>query len=345
MSRQTKFLLAAFGFLLLLYLGLRYLLPLVLPFALGALLAAMLDPLVTWLQGRVRLPRPWAAGLAVVGAVTLVSGTTFYLSIRVAADIADLSRRLPAYSSGMIQTLQNLAAQTQAVYLHLPEPLLKMAEESILRLYNLAGVLLTALLGALGAVPELLVVFILSCVAAYFLSRDKKAVLELVLQFLPPGSEARLKTLEREVIDSLVGLIWAEIVLVLLTTLTAILGLWLLRIRYAVFLGLMSGLLDILPVVGPTLLFFPWIVGAFVTGEKVLALGLMAVYLAMNIVRQVLQGKIIGSRTGLHPLLVLISLYLGVKLFGPNGLLIGPLVLIVLRALVRAEAFGNFIKM
>ncbi|MDK2784251.1 MAG: hypothetical protein PWQ41_784 [Bacillota bacterium] len=345
MNRTNKLVLAAVGFLLVLYLGLRYLLPLVLPFVLGAFLAVVLDPAVSFLQRRVRLPRAWAAAITLLGAMSLFGGSAFYLTLHVAADIADLSRQLPVYSSGMIKTIQELAAETQDFYLHLPEPLLKMAEEVVLWLYDLAGVALKSLLAALSSVPEILVVFILSCVAAYFLSRDKAALFSLTLKLLPPGSEERLRTLEREVVNNLVGLLWAELLLVVITTLTAILGLWLLGIRYAVFLGLLSGLLDVLPVVGPTLLFIPWIAVAFVTGQKVLALGLIAVYVAMNIVRQVLQGKVIGEKTGLHPLLVLVSLYLGVKLFGANGLIIGPLTLIVLKALLKAGAFGNFIQM
>lgn len=345
MSREKRLLLVVIGFIVLVYLGMRYLLPLILPFALGAFLAVMLDPAVSFLEKQVRLPRAWAAGITLIGAVTLVGGATFLLSTRLVADIVDLSRHLPVYSSGMVRTLQDLATRTQDVYLRLPEPLLKMAEESVRRLYDLAGVVLTTLLTALGSVPELLVVFILSCVAAYFLSRDKEIILTFALKLLPAGSEARLRALEREVAQSLVGLVWAEFVLVVLTTLTAIFGFWLLGIRYAVFVGLLSGLLDVMPVVGPTLIFLPWVVVAFLTGRSVLALGLVAVYVAMNAVRQILQAKILGSSTGLHPLLVLVSLYLGVKLFGANGLIIGPLALIILKALVKVGAFGNFIKM
>lgn len=344
-NRTNKLILAAVGFLLLLYLGLRYLLPLVLPFVLGAFLAVVLEPAVSFFERRVHLPRAWAAAITLLGAMGLIGGGVVYLTLRVAADIADLSRQLPAYSSGMVKTIQELAAQTQDFYLHLPEPFLKMTEEAVLWLYDLAGVALKGLLAALSSVPEVLVVFILSCVAAYFLSRDKEALFSLALKLLPPGSEGRLRELEREVVNNLIGLLWAELLLVVITTLTAILGLWLLGIRYAVFLGLLSGLLDVLPVVGPTLLFIPWIAVAFVTGKKVLALGLIAVYVAMNIVRQVLQGKVIGARTGLHPLLVLVSLYLGVKLFGANGIIIGPLTLIFLKALLKAGAFGNFIQM
>ncbi|MDI3537998.1 MAG: hypothetical protein PWP12_30 [Bacillota bacterium] len=345
MNRTNKLIILAAGFFFALYLGLRFLLPLVLPFVLGAFLAVVLDPAVSFFERQVRLPRAWAAAITLLGAMGLIGGGAFYLTLRVAADVADLSRRLPAYSSGMIKTLQELAARTQDFYLHLPEPFLKMAEEVVLRLYDLAGAVLKGLLSTLRSVPEVLVVFILSCVAAYFLSRDKEALLRLALKLLPPGSEERLRELEREVLNNLVGLLWAQFLLVGITTFTAMLGFWLLGIRYAVFLGLLSGLLDVLPVVGPALLFLPWIVAAFVTGQKALALGLIAVYVAMNIVRQVLQGKVIGETTGIHPLLVLVSLYLGVKLFGASGFIIGPLTLIFLKALFKAGIFGNFVQM
>lgn len=346
MGREGRLVIYAglFLFLLFLYFGLRYLLPLVLPFVLGAFLALMLEPCIAFMENRLRLPRAIAAGVAVIGAVTLVTGVVVILATRVVAEVADLSRQLPTYSYGMVKTIQGLIVEAQDFYLGLPQPLFNMVEESIRRLYDLAGIALRGVLGAVGALPNFMVTFILSCLTAYFLSRDRQAFSKALLHFLPPGWVARLRAIEKEMTVSLVGLIWAQAILVVITTLIAIVGLWLLRVRYAVFAGLMSGLLDILPVVGPTLVFLPWIVTDLLTGQFARALGLLTVYLTMNIVRQVLQGKIIGRSVGLHPLAVLVSLYLGVKLLGPNGLIIGPLTLIILKALLKVGAFGNLIK-
>ena len=153
-----------------------------------------------------------------------------------------------------------------------------------------------------------------------------------------------LRRLEKEVMTGLVGFVWAQLILVTITTLITIVGLLLLKIRYAFFLGLISGLLDIIPVLGPTLLFLPWIIIAVMTGDVALAIGLAIVYAAMNVVRHVLQARVIGSRTGLHPLAVLLSLYLGMRFLGPSGVIAGPLTLILLSAILRLGVFNDFTK-
>lgn len=345
MNRQILYLLGAVFFLVILYLGLRYLLPLVFPFAFGGFLALMLEPMVKFLQKKVRLPRSVATGITIVSAVAISALVLVLLTARVAVDIRDITHKLPDYSSTMIKTLQDWALQTQAFYVRLPAPLLQTVEEGIKQLYNMAGTVLSKVLGSLTAVPNLIFSFVLSFIAAFFISRDRAQLSALAHRLLSPTGIERMQLLEREVMTSLVGLVWAQLILVTITTLVVMVGLWLLHVRYAVLIGLVSGLLDIIPVLGPTLLFLPWIIVCLISGDIALAIGLTAVYAAMNIIRQLLQGKIIGNRTGLHPLAVLLSLYVGIKLFGPNGIVVGPVMLILFRALLKLGIFGDLTKM
>ncbi len=345
MKRQNAYLVAAVMFLVLLYLGFRYLLPLVLPFAFGAFLALMLEPAVSFLQRKAHVPRSLATGVTILSAVGISALALVLLTASVAVDVRDITYQLPVYSSTMVKTIQDWAIETEAFYVRLPEPLLQTAEEGVRQLYNIAGTILGRLLGSLKALPNLLLGLFLSFIAAYFISRDRSQLTATVCRLLPLESAERFRTLGQEVTSSLVGLVWAQLILVTITTLVAMAGLWLLGVRYPVFIGLISGLLDIVPVLGPSLIFLPWIAVALVSGQVALAIGLLAVYITMNIVRQLLQAKIIGSRTGLHPLVVLVSLYVGIRLFGANGIIVGPLMAIIFRSLIRMEIFGDLTKM
>lgn len=344
MDRQLLYLIGAALVLGILYLGLRYLLPLVLPFAFGAFLALMLEPVVNLLQVRARIPRPLATGITIISAVAVTVLVVVLLSASVAVDVKEITYRLPVYSNSMIKMLQEWAAQTEAFYGHLPGPLLQAVEEGVLRLYGLAGNMLGKLLGSLGALPNLILNLVLSFIAAYFVSKDRDRLGDFVRRTLPPKGAQHFQTLMQDVLASLVGLVWAQLILVTITTLVAMAGLWLLGIPHPIFIGLISGLLDIIPVLGPGLVFIPWAGLALVGGDPAVAIGLLSIYLAMIIIRQLLQIKIIGSHTGLHPLAVLVSLYVGVKLFGSTGIIVGPFILILFRSLLRLEFFSNLIK-
>src|SRR5690606_27870815 len=116
-------------------------------------------------------------------------------------------------------------------------------------------------------------------------------------------------------------------------------GLSLLRSPYAMLLAVLSGLLDLLPVLGPGLIFVPWLLYHFILGDALFGLGLALVYAAISFIRTVLEPRIIGERAGLHPLTALIALYVGLKLFGMAGFVIGPLSAILLKSLARVGLF------
>ena len=110
----------------------------------------------------------------------------------------------------------------------------------------------------------------------------------------------------------------------LITFSLLLLGFWLLKIKYALILSALFALIDFLPVLGVGALLVPW--GAFelVRGNYKLAIGLIVLYAVIAIVRQVTEPKIIGANFGIHPLLTLFSMYMGLSLFGVTGMILGP---------------------
>ncbi|HKM38903.1 MAG TPA: sporulation integral membrane protein YtvI [bacterium] len=344
MDRQLLYSLGAILALGVLYLSLRYLLPMVLPFVFGAFVALMLEPVVDHVHIKGRLPRPFATGITIIGAVAITVLLMILLSASVAVDVRQLINHLPAYSRTMIEMIQRWVARSVILYGHLPTPLLHAAEQWVLRFYNLADNALGKLLGSLGILPYLIMNLVISFIAAYFISKDRDKLVEFVGRLLPAQSEQHLRTLMQEVLTSLVGLVWAQLILVTITTLVALFGLWLLKVPYPMFIGLLSGVLDIIPVVGPGLVFIPWAVLALIDGAPVFALGLMSIYVAMIVVRQLFQARIIGTQTGLHPLAVLVAVYLGIKLFGTYGFILGPFMLIIFRSLLKLDFFTNLLE-
>lgn len=85
-----------------------------------------------------------------------------------------------------------------------------------------------------------------------------------------------------------------------------------------------------------SLIFIPWIIYLIIAGNANLAIGLLVLYIIIIGSRQILQAKVIGQNLGIDPLLTLVSIYLGIKLFGWKGLFVGPLVVVVVRALIHS---------
>ena len=122
---------------------------------------------------------------------------------------------------------------------------------------------------------------------------------------------------------------------IIAATMTAA-GLMLLGTRYWLILAILIGILDNIPVVGPGIIFFPWVGIAILTSDMPKAIALSLLYLAIFSFRQLLEPKIMGDSVGIHPLAMLLALYGGIVAFGVIGIFVGPITAIVLKAVFGA---------
>jgi sporulation integral membrane protein YtvI len=312
---------------------LRLALPYVWPFGLGLLLALAAEPAVGWLDGR-GLERGWAAGLVIGGGLASGVGACVWLARSAAVELG----RLDLLSRALETTrhLDRLAA-------NLPPGVRRLMEEELRRAAGTVGPLLAAAAGSLrrwafGDLAGALFGLLVALLTSYFLSRDRQAVSRALAAALPASWNAALVRVRGALTASVWGFLRAEMLLVALTFLATWAGLALLGAPYALLAALAAAALDLLPVVGPSLLFVPWAAGAWLSGMPGAALALLGLYGGISLVRWVATPRVFGRRLGLHPLTVLVSVYLGLRAFGVSGLLLGPLVAVAARAALEPPA-------
>lgn len=324
----------------LLYLLFRVALDFAFPFVLALAIAILIDPLVDRLERRARLPRGLAVGivlvlLAVVLLLFLVVGVA-----RIAAELEVLAAGVPAYYRQFDEDVARLWDRYGEWLSTLPPALqqqLDMRQQEWVRGASRALDSLARSLQALvlEGLPNLFVIILISLIATFFISRDRQVVRDFILYLVPAPWRASVQRLMRRLLDSLVGFANAMVILVVLTTIVTTLGLMLIDAPFALLLGVTSGLLDAIPIVGPALLFVPWIAYHVLFGSVGFGLKLLLVYGVITGLRVVAQAQVIGNRMGLHPLTTLVSLYLGLRLFGTVGVLIGPLSAVIIKAMLE----------
>ena len=165
--------------------------------------------------------------------------------------------------------------------------------------------------------------------ACYYLSADDGRIAAGVGRALsrltPEGVRDRLPPLGRRL--GRLGKQYLRTCLLLggLTFLQAFIGLAVMGIPYAFILALLIAVVDFLPLLGTGIILVPWAVLCFLLGQVKLGVGLLILYGISTVVRQVLEPKLIGDGLGLHPLLSLLSMYAGLRLFGVGGMILAPL--------------------
>ncbi|AZR72378.1 sporulation integral membrane protein YtvI [Anoxybacter fermentans] len=349
MRFELKTLLIPIGIILGFFL-LKFTIGYLLPFILAILVALLIEPAVQFFQKRTHLSRGVAVFLVlllilIIFAIFVVAGVS-----RIYVELEKLSKNLPSYQSlwEKYQWIKNhneeLGRKMERWEL---SPAQQEAVNRILQdLYsavtnNLKN-FISELLGLLTTLPNIITLFIISFIATFFISRDRQMIAGAFWNIFPKELQNKMQYVKNEITGAVIGFIRAELILISITTIIAIIGLEILSSDYALIIGFASGVLDLIPVVGPSLIFIPWAIYSMVSGDFAYGLGLLIVYGVMAVVREIAEARIIGKSIGIHPLAILFAIYVGVKAFGVSGFFIGPAVVVTLNALTKAGIINIF---
>lgn len=331
-------------FLVASYLLWTYLLGYVLPFFLAIFFAVLIDPMVGSVE-RLKVPR----GLAVAMVLLVVLGVLSALLVGAVAvinlELGDFYASLPQYYQGWVAAGQELLSRLGTFQKALPKSAQTVINNRLVALNQWAEQVVSKILLALSAasaLPGLITTVLITLIATFFFSRDKRIIARFLLSLLPPAWKLKVIDTKAEVFLSTVGFVKAQLTLVTITALVTTIGLNLIGSKYSFVVGILSGLLDILPVLGPSLIFIPWITYHLAFGNTAFGIYVAIVYGIISATRQVLEPKIVGDRIGLHPLATLFALYLGLQIFGPAGVIMGPLTIIILKAMVKSGLLPIF---
>lgn len=200
-----------------------------------------------------------------------------------------------------------------------------------LALETLAGKLAQVVMGAFTN----LIALIISPILAYYLLKDHQAMRQRALQYVPAPFRGEAQAMMTEINRALNGFFRGQLVVSIFVGLFVYLGLFLLKIPYALFIGLIAGLFDIIPYFGPVLGFLPAAAFALLKSPLTVLWVLLLFAAANQIENGIISPKIIGDRVGLHPLVVIFAVLVGGDLLGILGMLIAVPVAATLRVVLE----------
>lgn len=320
------------GLFLAVWFGVRYLLPLCFPFLLGAGLALTAEPMVSFLHKR-RVPRAVCAGIGVSMAFSFLAILVMMVCaflIRELRAVAGVLPDLEETAKSGIQQLQSWLLQLTTYTPQSIQPLLSsnltaffsngtdLLDKAVRYVLGLAGNLLSHIPdSALSLGTALISSFLISAklpkIKAWILARLPKEKLRPILQALK-----RMKA-------AVGGWLLAQIKLMGVTFVILALGFLLLRVSYAPLWALAISLVDALPVLGTGTVLLPWAFVCFLQNDSARAIGLIGIYIVITLTRSMLEPKLVGKQLGLDPLVTLMALYAGYKLWGFGGMILAPL--------------------
>lgn len=324
-----------------------YLPALLAPFIFALLLALIIEPVVVFFETKLKLKRVWAV---VVSLILSVGGFIYLISLLISKIIHEISGMLPQlikYSDNIVQKFILTISDFRLLYikLDLPEEA-QMAiqdnlQNAIIFIRNFMESSINFLAKTLTSLPEMFVFILIATVATFFIIKDRAIIKKFFLQFIPGTAQSKTRDMIKELIKTFMGFIKAYSILITITAIITMIGLKIMGVKYVLTLGIITGILDILPIIGPGAIFIPWLLWGFISGNTKLGISLLILYGTTSTVRQILEPKIIGDNIGLHPLATLFSLYVGLQLGGIFGMILGPVILVIIMASFRVGVFDG----
>lgn len=188
-------------------------------------------------------------------------------------------------------------------------------------------------------IPSALISIVIGIVACVLFTKDYDYIVRFIQKQLPESKKNSLVEFKKVFYKTILTMFKAYGLIMCITFLELFLGfsilsmLGILNNSYYVLIAIGTAIFDILPIAGSGGVLIPWAIFALFSGNYKLAIGIIIIYATISIIRQYIEPKIVGSSLGVHPLLTLMGLYFGLKLFGFIGMLIVPLTIMTLKAL------------
>ncbi|MBR5319757.1 MAG: sporulation integral membrane protein YtvI [Peptococcaceae bacterium] len=324
------------------FLLLYFVMPLASPFVIGFLIAWLLQRPIRFLRKKLPLPDKLIAVLSVILFYGTAGLLLALLGIKAFSEIAALIARIPTLYTTQVQPfLWDVLLSLENAFVEMDPSLVsalnEMGNQFVKslgeRVTNWSVAAMGLISGAASSLPALFIKLVLMIISTFFIAIDYDRLTGFCLrQFSDRG-----KNIFVQVKEYVVGTLWVCIcsyaLIMSITFVELSILLTLIGIEHSVLVAFCTAIFDILPVLGTGGIMIPWAVLTAVSGNYILGLKLAGVYVVVTVVRNIIEPKIVGGQLGLHPIVTLTSMFVGVQLLGVVGLFGFPIGLSLLRYL------------
>jgi len=330
------------------FIVIKYVLGLLMPFIIGFIVALLLKPLINFTSKKFHVHKK---AVAVVLILLFYGAAGFFLSwigvrflIAVKAGIISLPE---IYTLNIEPAIYEIFDNAEKIIAKLDPMMVQTIQDMATSLSQSAGSLISSIsskvIGFISSsvsfVPKLFLSIIFAVISSLFFAMDYNKITGYIAKLFPLQKQKLLP--EIKVFATSIGLkyVKAYATLMTVTFIELAAGLSILKVDGAITIAVLIAVIDILPVLGTGGVIVPWIIIELIKGNMPFAIGLAVLYLIIIIVRNILEPKLVGKQIGLHPLFMLICIYIGLKVFGLIGILTLPVTVVIIKHLYDSDFF------
>ncbi len=310
-------------------LAVRYVYPLLSPFLLGFFIAFVLRRPIAFFTEKLKIRRGIVAIIFTALLYATVGTLLVLLGVRIVLSLKDVFWELPTvYRTEVEPLLRGIIAWLDDTAIRLDPSVRNTISDSITQMVDAIGNLVSSLsvrvVGAatnyLTTVPGTVLRVVITVIASFFFAADYPRVIGAMARALPRKALELLMDVKQYLSGTLFKILRSYFFIMCITYAEVCLGLAILGIKRFWLFAIFIAILDVLPVLGTGTVLIPWAVILLAQGEIGLAVGMLILYVAVFVIRQVIEPRIVGQQVGLHPIVILVSMFAGLQVFGGLGL-------------------------
>lgn len=319
------------------------------PFVVGYIISWIANPVVRFFEKRLKIVRKHGSMIIIIGVLGVVILLFYLAGLKLAEETVHFIKSFPETYENLAEEFETIGANLRVFLERLPGD----TEEVILDITSNLSTYIGGLVQAIGEptfeaagnfaknVPGTVIAIIMSILSAYFFTADRDKIHAMVNSHMPESIQKNVISVLKDLKHVVGGYFKAQLKIMVVVYAIVVVGLALLKVDYVLLVAFIIAFLDMLPFFGTGTVLGPWAIIKILSGDYSMAIALIILYVVTQVVRQVIQPKLVGDSIGMDPLATLLFMFMGFKLSGVIGMIVAVPLGMILINLYKAGVFDN----
>lgn len=323
------------------------------PFLVAFVISLMIEPGIKYLMKKTKISRRMSSIIIFILVFSIIIGSVTWGIVSLISESTNLLQTLNLYIdkayTQIQETIGKISISRASISNDVTNLMQDASKEVLFKISTWITRFLTKLMSVITSIPTIAIYVVITILSVYFVCTDRIYILDFMEHHMPRKWVQKIGVHIREITIKLGGYLKAEAILILVSFIISLVGLYIFKfvgmnVKYPLLIALGIGFVDALPILGSGSVMAPWAVMEALNGDIQLGVAIIVLWIIMSIVRQFLEPKIVSGKIGIHPIFTLIAMYTGFRVIGVMGMLVGPIVLIILKSVfasVLEEGIAN----
>ncbi len=318
-------------------------------FVIAWIIALIASPAVRFFEEKIHLRRKAGSAFMIISVIAIVILLLYLIGAKLWRELSDLLVSRPNMWASWESDFSEITKKLSVFINRLPFNFQSALNTISYNADNYIGDFLSGIsdpaISAVGSfakqLPSIIIGTIICLLSSYFFVADRTKINRWCSDNIPKAIQNRYQMVRKSLGHSVGGYFKAQLKIELWIYLFLLIGLSVLKVKHALLIGILIAFLDFLPIFGTGTVLVPWAVIKLLSSDYRMAIGLLVIWGAGQLFRQLIQPKIVGDSVGVAPLPTLFLLYIGFKTGSVIGMIVAVPIGLLLYTMYKEGVFDT----